>query len=67
MTRKAGTYRPTTAGGETVKAFIPATLPPDNPPLEVRGELAELHAGAMAALGRLEVAAAMVPSAGWFL
>ena len=67
MTRQTGTYRETTAGGETVRAFIPAPLSPDNPPLEVNGGLAELHAEAMAALGRLEVAAAMVPSAGWFL
>ena len=67
MTRQTGTYRETTAGGERVRAFIPAPLSPDNPPLEVNGGLAELHAEAMAALGRLEVAAAMVPSAGWFL
>ncbi len=67
MARATGTYRETVAGGETVRAFIPHPLPPEDPPLRISGELAGLHAEAVAALGRLEVAGAMVPSAGWFL
>jgi Fic family protein len=67
MARTTGTYRETVAGGETVRAFMPDPLPPADPPLVVSGELAELHAEAVAAMGQLEVAGAMVPSAGWFL
>ena len=67
MARTTGTYRETVAGGETIRAFIHRPLPPDDPQLLISGELAELHAEAVAALGQLEVAGAMVPSAGWFL
>ena len=67
MARVTGTYRTSVVGGETVKAFIPHPLPPANPPLRIEGELAALHEEALAALGRLGVAAAMVPSANWFL
>jgi len=54
-------------GDEKVKAFIPHPLPPPNPPLRIEGELAGLHGEALAAIGRLGVAGAMVPSANWFL
>jgi len=67
MARVTGSYREVSVGGERVRAFIPAPLPPRKPPLLVDGELAELHAEAVSALGRLAVAGAMVPSAGWFL
>ena len=53
--------------GEQVRAFVPAPLPPANPPLAMRGPTVELHAGAVAALSRLAVAGMMVPSTNWFL
>jgi Fic family protein len=67
MARQTGAYRITKSGGEEVRAFIPRPLPPIEPPLRIEGELAELHAEAVAALGRLAVAGTMVPSANWFL
>jgi len=67
MTRVTGSYRITVFGKEKVKAFIPLPLPPDNPPLRLEGRLANFHADAEAAVGRLAVAGAMVPSANWFL
>ena len=67
MTRTTGTYRTTTVGDEKIKAFIPHPLPPANPALRIEGELADLHAQALAAIDRLGVAGAMVPSASWFL
>ncbi len=67
MTRVTGTYRTTVVGEETVKAFIPHPLPPNNPPLVMEDDLARLHAEALAAVRQLAVAGAMVPSANWFL
>jgi len=67
MPRKTGTYRTSTAHGETVRAFVPHSLPPADPPLAIEGDLAERHAAALAAIGRLRVAGAMVPDPGWFL
>jgi Fic family protein len=67
MPRTTGSYRVSNFGGETVRAFIPSTLPPANPPLVLDGPLTTLNAEATAAVGRLNVAAAMVPSAQWFL
>lgn len=67
MPRATGTYRTTTVAGEEVRAFIPKALPPEEPPLVMEGDLARVHSEATAALGRLAVAADMVPSANWFL
>ena len=67
MTRTTGTYRTTVVGDEKVRAFVPHPLPPKRPVLRIEGELAQRHAEAVAAIGRLEVAGAMVPSPGWFL
>jgi Fic family protein len=67
MARVTGTYRTTVVGGEKVRAFIPHPLPPRDPPLVIEGGLAGLHAEAVAAVGQLAVAGAMVPSANWFL
>ena len=67
MKRVSGTYRTTVVGGEKIRAFIPHPLPPHRPTLTLEGELAEVHSGALAALGRLAVAGAMVPSPDWFL
>ncbi len=67
MARVTGTYATTETAGEKVRAFVPHPLPPKAPALRVEGRIAELHAGAIAAVGRLEIAGAMVPSAPWFL
>ncbi len=67
MARITGIYRQISVGGESVRAFIPHPLPPSEPPLAIEGRLAELHARAVGALGRLEVAGTMVPSVDWFL
>ena len=67
MARTIGSYRTTVFGDERVRAFIPRPLPPKNPPLALDGRLSELHAAALAALGRLAVAGTMVPSPDWFL
>jgi Fic family protein len=67
MKRTTGAYRSTVVGGEEIRAFVPHPLPPANPPLLIEGRLTDLHARAVAAIDRLAVAGAMVPSAPWFL
>jgi len=67
MARITGRYETTSTAGETVNAFVPAPLPPDNPPLAIHGEMSELLRRAEAAVGRLNLAGAMVPSVSWFL
>lgn len=67
MARITGTYREAVVGGETVRAFIPLPLPPQEPTLVIEGDLAKLHTDALAAIGQLAVAGTMVPSANWFL
>ena len=67
MPRITGTYRTTVVGEGKVKAFIPHPLPPRTPPLVIEGDLARLHAEALAVIGQLAVAGVMVPSANWFL
>lgn len=67
MPRITGRYERTRVGGEEVAAFIPEPLPPHDPPLTLDGEVASLLLRAEAALGRLNLASAMVPSVGWFL
>src|SRR5689334_19064761 len=54
-------------GGEEVTTFVPAPLPPRDPPLEMDGRRAALLARAEQALSRLEVAGEMVPSLEWFI
>ena len=67
MTRTTGTYRVVKWDREKVRAFIPSPLPPDNPPLVLDEQAKQSLSAATAALGRLAVAADMVPSADWFL
>lgn len=70
MPRTTGTYRVSRVGGpggEDVRAFVPAPLPPADPPLVLDDRLTALHAEAVTAVGKLGVAGAMVPSAQWFL
>jgi Fic family protein len=64
---KTGVYQTFQIGGEVVRAFTPHPLPPKNPPLLIEGGLAETLHSALAALSRLKVASAMVPSPQWFL
>lgn len=66
MKRTTGTYRILKWDHEEVRAFIPAPLPPD-PPLDLNIAVTVALSDATAALGRLAVAADMVPSADWFL
>jgi len=67
MPRTTGTYRSSTVAGETVRAFVPAPLPPARPALQVEGPIDTACARAMTAISRLEVAASLVPSTEWFL
>lgn len=67
MKRRTGTYKETAAGGERVRAFVPHPLPPSDPPLEFDENLTGMLSEATAAVGRLGIAGAMVPSADWFL
>jgi Fic family protein len=67
MTRETGTYVMSTLAGEAVRAFVPHTLPPGNPPLVLDVHLRERLSAATAALDRLALAGAMVPNADWFL
>jgi Fic family protein len=67
MPRVTGNYRIARLGGEEVRAFVPAPLPPGSPPLAVDSELAQCLGAAMTALAQLSVAAEMVPSPAWFL
>ncbi|MCK4874176.1 MAG: Fic family protein [Phycisphaerales bacterium] len=67
MPRVTGTYRPITIDGAGVRAFLPHPLPPADPPLSLDGPLRDLHAEALAALGRLRIAGSMVPDPDWSL
>lgn len=62
---RLGAYVETRVGGERVRAFVPAPLPPE-PPLDLP-QLTSLHERAAVAAGRLDAAAAMLPSAPRFL
>lgn len=67
MARTVGTYEQTSTAGETVNAFVPAPLPPSNPPLDVSADLARLLQRAEAGISRLKLAGSMVPSLDWLL
>ncbi|MGE4157990.1 MAG: Fic family protein [Planctomycetota bacterium] len=67
MPRIAGTYYETKTAGDNIRAFIPRALPPKEPPLLIEGNLSKIYTEAMAAIGRLEVAGALVPNPNWFL
>lgn len=57
---RVGEYFETAAGGEVVRAFVPAPLPP-RPEIAMDGELLKALAAASAALGRLEGVAQIFP------
>ncbi len=65
--RITGIYDSLPGFGPRARAFVPHPLPPADPPLLIKGDLAVLHERALAELGRLRVAAAMVPDPTWFL
>ena len=67
MIRQTGVYRSVRIGDENVRAFVPAPLPPTDPPLKMEGELNDLHASAITELARLSLAGAMAPSLDSFL
>jgi Fic family protein len=65
--RSTGRYERTTVGGEEVAAFIPQSLPPASPALQLDARLLDRLRAAEQALVRLELAGEMVPSLDWFI
>src|SRR5579863_3893102 len=63
---ETGTYEAVTAGGETVRAFLPTPLPP-LPPLSFDGQLQRLMEMAVLALGRLDGVSTLLPDKSLFL
>ena len=61
-----GRYKVTAVGGEKVRAFVPAPLPP-RPPLEMGGSLPRALERALLALGRLDSLSEILPDAALFL
>ena len=67
MQREAtGRYASSVAGGETVRAFVPHSLPPQ-PALDLTGERQSLLERATLALGRLDSIALLLPDPQLFL
>ena len=63
---RVGEYFETAVGGEVVRAFVPAPLPP-KPEIAVDGELLKALAAASAALGRLDGVSHIFPDRHLFL
>ncbi len=63
---ETGTYEVTTAGGESVRAFVPRPLPPV-PPLAFEGDLQRSLETAGLALGRLDGVSTLLPDKSLFL
>jgi Fic family protein len=57
---ETGTYEVTSVGGESVRAFVPAPLPPA-PPLAFEGDLQQTLEAAVLALGRLDGVSTLLP------
>ena len=66
MERKSGDYLTSSVGGETVRAFIPAPLPPV-PPLDMHGALLRELEKANHGLGKLDAMAEVFPDINLFL
>lgn len=64
--RNTGRYQPTHFGGENVRAFVPAPLPPD-PPLDLTPALQGALAKANQAIGRLDGLSFILPDTALFL
>ncbi len=67
MRRQTGRYERTNFGAEEVAAFVPDSLPPQNPPLSIDGTISERLRHAEESIRRLELAGEMVPSLDWFI
>ncbi len=63
--QRLGAYVETSAGGERVRAYVPAPLPP-KPPLEL-GRFMHVYERAIAAVGRLDGVTTILPSTPLFL
>ena len=63
---RIGRYEVSVVGGEKVRAFVPAPLPPA-PPLAIAGDLRQGLEAAALALGRLDGVASLVPDKALFL
>ena len=66
MKRTTGEFVTTTVGGEMVRAFVPAPLPPE-PPIDMTGELNASLEKANHALGRLDGIGQVLPNINLFL
>jgi hypothetical protein len=64
--RSTGTYAISTTLGESVQAFVPNPLPPDQPALAPES-FVESNRAAEMALARLSGVAGLVPSVNWLL
>ena len=63
---ESGRYETTIAGGEHVRAFVPAPLPP-TPPVVLDASLQQGFESAALALGRLDAVSALLPNQSLFL
>jgi Fic family protein len=63
---ETGRYEITNAGGEQIRAFVPAPLPPV-PPLIFEGDLQKAFEAAVLAVGRLDGVSALLPDKALFL
>ena len=63
---ETGTYEVTSVGGESVRAFVPAPLPPA-PPLAFEGDLQQALEAAVLAVGRLDGVSTLLPDKSLFL
>lgn len=63
---ETGSYEVTTAGGESVRAFVPAPLPPV-PALKLEGALQRTLEKATLAIGRLDGVSTLLPDKSLFL
>lgn len=66
MKRSTGTYVTSTTPGEAVRAFVPNSLPPAEPPL-ASAPFTDLNREAELALARLSGVSGLVPSVDWLL
>ena len=67
MRRITGDYEHGLSSGEQVASFVPKSLPPRNPPLDMDNRLVDRLGAAENALARLELAGEMIPSLDWFI
>jgi len=63
---RRGRYRVTSVGGETVRAFVPAPLPP-RPTVQLDGALSQRIERATLALGRLDAVSTLLPEPSLFI